>query len=123
MKIIVGGLVSLLVGTTLATGPARANFPVGVVVQPNGVPIVADDSLVARVDPLSRDASPIADAGDGLTGCCGLVRAPEGTLFMAHLDDGVPGVDGADTIKGKGGRDVICGGAGRDEINGGPGWG
>jgi sugar lactone lactonase YvrE len=68
--------------------------PVGVVVPPTGDPIVADFEIVMRVDPLSGEANPIADAMDGLFGGDGLTRGPDGTLYMAGQgDEGIAAID------------------------------
>ena len=67
----------------------------GVVVPPKGDPIVAEssDPVVASIDPVSGDATTIADSGDGLFGGEGLTRAPDGTLYMAGSGEGIAAID------------------------------
>jgi DNA-binding beta-propeller fold protein YncE len=57
----------------------------GVVVEPDGTPIVSSSNLplILRVNPDNGDQETIADAGDGLTGQGGIARADDGTLYVA----------------------------------------
>jgi streptogramin lyase len=77
----------------VSDGPLVDSSPTGVVVPPDGFPIVGSSDGVTRVNPVSGDASLIADGADGLTGCCGIVRDPGGTLYMADSTDGVQSID------------------------------
>lgn len=70
-----------------------SNSPTGVVVPPAGVPFVMGSFGLARVDPDTGSPTIIADSGDGLTACCGLVRDAGGTLFSADSADGVQSVN------------------------------
>lgn len=73
--------------------PLIDSSPTGVVVPPNGVPIVGSEDGASSVDPSSGDASLIAGPGDGLIACCGLVRDPDGILYMADSAAGVQSID------------------------------
>jgi sugar lactone lactonase YvrE len=75
------------------------NGPVGVVVPPTDDPIVADSEIVVRVDPVTGEATTIADESDGLFGGEGLTRAPDGTLYMA--DQGDEGIASIDPVSGQ----------------------
>jgi sugar lactone lactonase YvrE len=80
--------------TTVASDdPLLAGGPIGVVVPPDGSPIVGDVNLAARVDPQTGVATAIADAGDGLVGGEGLVRGPDGTLYMADSTAGIAAIN------------------------------
>jgi sugar lactone lactonase YvrE len=80
--------------SVVSDDPLLDNGPVGVVVPPTDDPIVSDSEIVVRVDPLTGDATTIADATDGLFGGEGLTRAPDGTLYMADQDeDGIASID------------------------------
>jgi streptogramin lyase len=76
-----------------SSDPLLDGGPVGVVVPPNGEPIVADDNLVARVNPTTGDATTIVDGDDDLVSGAGLTRAPDGTLYVADAIEGVQAID------------------------------
>ncbi len=70
-----------LVSSVNADGPALES-PVGVVVPPDGRPIVATSiKTIVRVDPTTGAQDPIATELDGLSGGAGLARGADGTLF------------------------------------------
>jgi streptogramin lyase len=79
--------------SVVSDDPLLAGGPIGVVVPPDGIPIVADTQLIARVDPATGTAITVADAGDGLEGGDGLTRGPDGTLYFAEADAGLQAVD------------------------------
>jgi sugar lactone lactonase YvrE len=79
--------------TPFSTDPLFENGPLGVVAPPNGNPFVADENLLARVDPTTGDATTVADGSDGLMAGEGLVRAPDGTLYMADSSAGLQSID------------------------------
>jgi hemolysin type calcium-binding protein len=75
--------------SSVADGAALAG-PVGVVVPPNGKPIVATFTpSIVQVNPRTGAQHVIASAADGLTEAGGLARAPDGTLYTA----GSSGID------------------------------
>jgi Ca2+-binding RTX toxin-like protein len=73
--------------------PLLGDGPIGVVVPPDGIPIVADTDLIARVNPTTGAATTISDAGDGLEGGAGLARGPDGTLYFANQGGPMQAVD------------------------------
>ena len=76
-----GGDVKLI--SSVADGAALSD-PVGVVVPPNGKPIVATFTpSIVQINPRTGAQHVIASAADGLTEAGGLARAPEGTLYTA----------------------------------------
>ncbi len=77
----------------VSNDPLIAGGPVGVVVPPDGTPIVSVDKVVARVDPLTGAVTTIADAGDGVVGQNGLTHAPDGTLYVADSTAGIEGIN------------------------------
>lgn len=81
--------------SVVSEDPLLAGGPVGVVVPPKGDPIVAESNVpvVASIDPVTGDATTIADGGDGLFGGEGLTRAPDGTLYMASSSQGIAAID------------------------------
>ena len=72
----------------VSTDPLLNGGPIGVVVPPNGTPIVGQTELIARVDPETGVATTIADTGDGLQGGEGLARGPDGTLYVIDYSGG-----------------------------------
>ncbi len=71
------------------SGP-ELHEPLGVVVPPNGKPLVANFSSpprITEVDPSTGDLRTIADPSDGLGGVGGLARAPDGALYIVDYDD------------------------------------
>jgi streptogramin lyase len=79
--------------SVVSDDPLLADGPIGVVVPPDGIPIVADTQLIARVDPATGNAVTVSDAGDGLQGGDGLARGPDGTLYFAEEAAGLQAVD------------------------------
>ena len=72
---------------------AAIEDPVGVVVPPDGVPVVATFVPgIVRVDQKTGEQDLIAGTGDGLTAGAGLTRAADGTLYT-NSEDGLDAVD------------------------------
>jgi len=81
-----------LVSSADENGPELED-PIGVVVPPNGRPIVATfGPTIVEVDPETGELDPIATAADGLTGGAGLARGADKTLFTTG-SDGIEAVD------------------------------
>jgi hypothetical protein len=61
---------------------------VGIVVPPNGKPIVSGfgPPAITEISPATGEQRTIADSGDGLTGSGGRARAADGTLFINSSD-------------------------------------
>lgn len=86
-----------LVSSVNANGAALED-PVGVVVPPDGKPIVATFvQTIVRVDPQTGEQDPIATELDGLTAGAGLARAADGTLFTT----GTAGIEAVDPKSGE----------------------
>jgi streptogramin lyase len=79
--------------SVVSDDPLVADGPIGVVVPADGIPMVADTDLIARVDPATGNAVAISDASDGLQGGDGLTRGPDGTLYFAEEAAGLQAVD------------------------------
>jgi Ca2+-binding RTX toxin-like protein len=80
----------------VADDPLLDNGPLGVVVPPNAIPIVAtSEPLIARVNPLSGAVTTVADEDDGLAGGEGLTRGPDGMLYFADSTEGLQAVNPA----------------------------
>jgi DNA-binding beta-propeller fold protein YncE len=74
--------------SAVSTDPLLDGGPIGVVVPPNGAPIVGESQVIAQVDPVSGAATTISDDGDGLLGGEGLARGPDGTLYFIDYSSG-----------------------------------
>jgi Ca2+-binding RTX toxin-like protein len=81
--------------SVVSDDPLLGGGPIGVVVPPDGIPIVADTDLIARVNPTTGAAVAISDPGDGLEGGDGLARGADGTLYFASQSGLLQAVDPA----------------------------
>jgi hypothetical protein len=78
--------------SSVVDGAALAD-PIGVVVPPNGKPIVGTSTpSIVQINPRTGAQHVIASAADGLTQGGSLARAPDGTLYTA-ASDGIDSVN------------------------------